>query len=552
MSQSTEAPVVLRVFAEKSASVNTVLDETRAQYGKLASSIESVGRSATVLAGSAAAALSGLLGYSVQVAGQFEQLQAKLESTLGSSEAAQKSFQSALQYAATTPFDVQSIVSATVTLEAFGQSSQRVLPIAANLAAAFGENIKDISLIVGKAFSGSLEGFEGLRNRLGIGNLLLQKYGAELTKTGSAAITTSGQLDKARDAIEKVVQTRFGDATARQSQTLFGALSNLSDSVQRVAASFGSALIPAVTGAARFLSTVVDLFDKLDPGFKKFLVTGAAAGALGLGLVAAIAGLSTVVISGVGNLVAFAAALGSVGTASAAASAGVAGVGAASATATAAAAGFARLGAAASGVAGALGTMATGAATALGPVGVLVTLFGGAAYLAIENWKQGIDASEEALQKQARGLHDAKESLEIYSAVVEKVTQQTGLLKQAGLDIDELGALVRKAFSGVSDTQFTQRLAEAGVGLDSLRKEQQKNREEARELQDQMASLNLVLQKMKDGSVGFLSGAGAKRQQNRRNRDRKHSRPEQAEPDRKPYVDARDEACNWKPKAALG
>jgi len=506
LSQQTEAPVVLRVFAEKSASVNSVLDDTRAQYGKLASSIESVGRSATLLAGSATAALGGLLTLSVQVAGQFEQLQAKLESTLGSSEAAQKAFQSALTYAATTPFDVQSIVSATVTLEAFGQSAQRVLPIAANLAAAFGENIKDISLIVGKAFSGSLEGFEGLRNRLGIGNLLLEKYGAELTKTGSIAITTSGQLQKARDAIEKVVQARFGDATARQSQTLFGALSNLSDSVQRVAASFGQALIPVVTGAARFLSTVVDVFDKLDPSLKKFLAGAAAAGAIGLGLVTAIAGLATVVVSGVGSLVSFAAALGAVGTAGAAASAGVAGVTAASSTATAAAAGFARLGAAASGIGGGLSSLATGAAAALGPIGLLVTLLGGAAFVAIESWKGQIAATEVALQEQSRGLARAREELALYKDLVEKVTGSQQALAAAGGDIDRIGQAVRESFAKVSDTDFAEKLAAAGVNLDELRKAQQKNREEAKLLQEQISSLTLVYQKLQDGSIGLLAG----------------------------------------------
>lgn len=510
MSNQTEAPVVLRVFAEKSASVNSVLEETKAQYGKLASSIEGVGRSATLLAGSATAALAGLLAISVQTAGQFEQLQAKLESTLGSSEAAQKAFQSALQYAATTPFDVQSIVSATVTLEAFGQSATRVLPVAANLAAAFGENIKDISLIVGKAFSGSLEGFEGLRNRLGIGNLLLEKYGAELTKTGSVAVTTAGQLQKARDAIEKVVQAKFGDATARQAQTLFGAMSNLSDSVQRVAASFGAALIPVVTGAARFLGTIVDVFDKLDPGLKKFLAGAAAAGAIGLGLVTAITALSTVVISGVGNLVAFGAALQTVAVAEAAAAAGAGAAATGAGAASAAALGFARLAPAVSAIGGAMSSFAAGAAAALGPVGILVTLLGGAAFVAIEAWKGQVEATEVALQEQARGLASAREELELYRGVVEKVTGSQAALVAAGGDIGALGEAVRESFDKVSGSQFAERLAAAGVTLDELRKAQQKNREEAKQLQEQIASLGLVYQKLSDGSVGLLAGTSTK------------------------------------------
>ena len=44
-------------------------------------------------------------------------------------------------------------------------------------------------------------------------------------------------------------------------------------------------------------------------------------------------------------------------------------------------------------------------------------------------------------------------------------------------------------------------------------------------------------------------GATARRQQNRRNRDRQHSKPEQAEPDRKPEpaADPRDVAAGWRP-----
>lgn len=45
-------------------------------------------------------------------------------------------------------------------------------------------------------------------------------------------------------------------------------------------------------------------------------------------------------------------------------------------------------------------------------------------------------------------------------------------------------------------------------------------------------------------------GAAKRRHQNRRNRDRQHSKPETALPDRKPEVDAdpRDIAAGWLPR----
>jgi len=521
----TEVPVVLRVYAEKSSSVNAILDETKAQYGKLASSIESAGRSATLLAGSATVALGGLLAATVQVAGQFEQLQAKLESTLGSSEAAQRSFQNALRFAAQTPFDVQSIVAATVTLEAFGQSSQRTLPMAANLAAAFGERVNDVAIVLGKALSGSSRGFLSLTNRFGISNLVLQKYGAELTKTGSISLKTSESLEKARSALEKIIQTKFGDATAKQSATLFGSLSNLGDAVQRVAASFGQVLIPVVTATTRFITSVLEVFEKLSPGMRTFIVAAAAGGTVLLGLTTGIAALSTVVITGVGNLVAFATALGGLALAeveAAAAAGGLAvaegavaaggvaagagatvaaeGIAVAGGTAASAATGFAVLGGTLSSIAGGMASLAAGAVTALGPVGVLVALVGGAAFVALKVFNDNVAATEKALQEQARGLSRAREELELYRETVEKVTGVQGELAKAK-DLGQLGESLRKAFASVSDTDFIQRLIQSGESLDNLRKVQQRNREEAKQLQEQMGALNLVLEKLKVGDI---------------------------------------------------
>ncbi|MBT9586066.1 hypothetical protein IV102_22180 [bacterium] len=195
---------------------------------------------------------------------------------MGSSQLAAESFQRAIEFAAKTPFDVQSIIAATVTLESFGQSSERVLPLAANLAAAFGRNMGDVSLILGKAFSGGLEGFESLRNSFGVSNALLSKFGAELTKTGSIAVGTGAQLGKAQNALERIIKTRFGDATARQSQTLFGALSNVGDAASTLAASFGKSLIPAATAAAKGISGFLGIISSIPDGVKAAIAGGAA------------------------------------------------------------------------------------------------------------------------------------------------------------------------------------------------------------------------------------------------------------------------------------
>jgi len=512
---ATEVPIVLRVFAERSSSVNSVLQDTKKQFDSLAGSIESVAQKTALIAGGITAALGGVLTSVFKVAGQFEQLKVKLESTLGSGEKAAKAFGDALQYAAKTPFDVQGIVKATVTLTAFGQSAQRTLPLAANLAAAFGEQINDVALVLGKAFSGSSRGFLSLTNQFGISNLVLKKYGAELTETGSISLKTSGALEKARDALEKIIKTKFGDAVEKQSKTLFGALSNLGDVVQRIAASFGQTLIPALTTGTRALTGFLEIFENLSPGTKQFIVVGGIAAVTLGALTTAAALLTSVVAGGVGRLVAFAAAIGSVGTASAAAGAsgGFAALtdflGAFAGTGTqAAAAGMARV----AGAAGALGSSVLGAVGAvlsfLGPLGLLAGLVGGGLYLATTRYQNKVEAANKVIKEQAKALSDARGDLQLYTDLIEKAANAQGKLASGSGSVSDFAGRVRAALEGAVPNQFLVNLQKAGVTTDDLRKALEASSGAAKEQGAKVQQLTEVLgilQRGQTNSFDFIS-----------------------------------------------
>ena len=504
----TNVPVVLKVFAERSASVNAVLDETRKEYGKLAGSIEEVARTSARVASLVAAAFSGIalaitgvIAATVKVAGEFEQLKVKLESTLGSGEAAARSFANALQFAAKSPFDVQQVVQAQVILTTFGQVAERTLPIAANLAAAFGERINDVALVVGKAFSGSSRGFLSLTNQFGISNLVLQKYGAELTATGAISLKTAGDLEKARNALEKIVQMRFGDAVEKQSKTFFGVLSNLTDAFQRLGAGLGDVLLPGLNSLTLFLTSVVSAFEKLDPGFRAFVVYtalgGAALATIGSAaavVAAGILGLVAVVIQAAGTLLIFAGALGTAGTAAG--------------TTALAVAGLTTVGAAMADLLAVMGYVGPVFAAALGPVGVFIlALAGGLAIL--NNYNNEVAATDKAMRAQADGLRNARSEFELYHGTLEKVTKTQGVITKGTKDIDEFGKSVREAFGNVSDAQFIENLQKAGLSLDDLRKAQSANREEAKALQGQMAGLSAVMTKLESGTELAFSGITA-------------------------------------------
>lgn len=431
-------------------------------------------KSAAVLSGSFTLALGGIVGAAVNVAGQFEQLQAKLTSTLGSSEAAARSFQKALEFAATTPFDVQGIVQATVQITAFGQSAERILPLADNLAAAFSERVEDVGQILGKAFSGSLEGFESLRNRLGISNILLQKFGAELTKTGGISIGTAASLNKAQDALEKIIRTRFGDATSRQAQTLFGAISNLGDAIQRTAAAFGETLIPIVTTATRALTTLVESFESLSPETRQ-MVSLAALAAVGLGALATAAtGLFAVVATGLGGLVSFAGAIGALG--------GATGAGAA-------AAGLTTLTGTLGSVAGAAAGAASGFLAFLGPVGALAALLGGAALIALKSYEASTAKLDAAVVSEARSLVEARNGLVDYRDTIEQVTNSQGQLASQSGNVSQLAQALRVAFSNVTPADLLANTEKLGVTLESLSKDAEKNASATKLLRERNAEL---------------------------------------------------------------
>ncbi len=492
MAGETEVPVVLRVFAEKSSSVNSVLEDTKKRFGDLAGNVAGVAKSAALLSGSFTLALGGIVSAAVNVAGQFEQLRAKLTSTLGSSEAAARSFQQALEFAGNTPFDVQGIVKATIQITAFGQSAERVLPLAANLAAAFGGQVDEVGRTLGKAFSGSLEGFESLRNNFGISNVLLEKFGAELTKTGTISVNTSSALLKAQGALEKIIKTRFGDATAQQSQTLFGAMSNLGDAIQRVAAAFGTALIPAVTAVTRTLTSMVEVFERLSPETRQF-VAFAALATVGLGALAtAAAVLVGVVSTGLGGVTAFAGAIGAMG--------GATGAGAA-------AAGLASITGGLGSLVGIVGSAALAFASFLGPIGALVALTV-AGLAPIKAYEAATAKADKAIVAEAKALVEARNALNDYRDVIEKVTNSQGKLASQSGSVSQLAQALRESFANVTPADFLANAEKAGVTLEGLGKDAERNAASVSlfrgNIKDLQAAL-VVLENRKTNAIGAFT-----------------------------------------------
>lgn len=473
---ANEVPVLLKLTAEKTASVNQVLDETQKGFQNIAGGIAELGRNATAVSGVATAALGAMLGGALRVAGEFEQLQAKLTAVLGDATRAHAAFDNAVKAAATSPFDVKSMVTATVTLEAFGQSSTRLLPLVANLAAAMGKRVEDVGQIIGKAFSGNLEGLESLRNTLNVSNRDLAKFGAVLTKTGSISVSSSVDLEKFQKALEALVKTKFGTATEEQSKTLFGALSNLADAGQRLAASFGKELIPLFTSLARAITSFAEGFEKLPEGLRSAIAIGAVLGTTFLGVSTVILGLGTAFVSAAGYAVTFAAALGGIGAtagglaaAGAAAGAAAPALAGAAGTASAAAAGFAALGGVLADVSALGGFLLTAFGALVGSVGSLA-LVGVAAAVAIRNMEQDAIRTAQGVKQMSTAMVESRQNFRDFADSVEKATGVTPGFVAGAKNSADLMVKLAAAMKNVPALELSKNLTAMGLGFDELSK----------------------------------------------------------------------------------
>lgn len=247
--------------------------------GSLAAGFAGVG---TVFAGIATGSLA--------IASNFEQLNARLVSITGSVTVANQKFEAAKAFAAQSPFDLASAVRATATLESFKQSSEELLPVAAALAAGMGTDLQQATLAVGKAAAGSADAWTQLRDTYGITADEVIRFGGVASKTGGMLDYSTKSVQKNRDALVKLIGLRFGDAVAKQSATLAGALSNVGDSAETAVAGFGQKLIPITTQAARVLSDFLGLVDSIPGPLKAIAAAGVVVGAGLAGIGAAAAG----------------------------------------------------------------------------------------------------------------------------------------------------------------------------------------------------------------------------------------------------------------------
>jgi hypothetical protein len=193
----------------------------------------------------------------IQTAGEFEQLQLRLESLYQDADRAAEAFEKFRQVAADTPATLKGVVEAGATLKAFGLEAEDTITAVADLAAYMGMDVVEAAAAMGRAFAGGVGAADILRER-GVLNLIKDFKGIDdLTKL------TLPEFREAMLSTFMDAEAGIAGSADRMSKSYAGAIANMEDSLETLNAKIGEAFTPAVQTAANAIAYLAEQFGKV-------------------------------------------------------------------------------------------------------------------------------------------------------------------------------------------------------------------------------------------------------------------------------------------------
>ena len=224
-----------------------------------------VGRGGVIGGTALAGGLSALAKGVVDISAQFEKYEAILTSIEGSNEKANKSMAWVQEFATKTPFQLDGVMDAFVSLKTFGldpmDGTMQALTDSSAKMGGNQEHLKGIILAVGQAWTkGKIQGEEALQlieRGIPVWDLLAEASGR--TAVEMQEMATKGRLG--RDAIKQLINAmgrNSAGASEEQMKTWNGMMSNLIDQWDRFKLLVGRSGIFEVLSAnlKRLLATV--------------------------------------------------------------------------------------------------------------------------------------------------------------------------------------------------------------------------------------------------------------------------------------------------------
>lgn len=217
----------------------------------------------SAVAGAAVATGFGLLGRSVlETNAKFESYLATLETIEGSAEKAKGSFDWILDFAKTTPYEVDELTQAFIKLRSYGlDPMDGSMTTMGNTASAMGKSLDQVVEAVADAATGEFERLKELGMRA-------KQAGDEVTFAWSENGKAMSKTVKKNSAeitkfLYEVWDKRFGGAMEKQSKTWNGMMSNIGDTWTAFLRSIGDkGFFDAVKQQLQGVMDVLDQWDK--------------------------------------------------------------------------------------------------------------------------------------------------------------------------------------------------------------------------------------------------------------------------------------------------
>jgi tape measure domain-containing protein len=246
-----------------STAVAAGLAPAQASLAALGNQINTLRYSMAGLAGGA------VLGWGVKLAAEMETAAVAFEVMIGDAGRAKQLFGELKDFAVATPFEFGELRDASRTLLAMGigvNDVMRTIKMLGDVSSGTNQPLNEMAGLFGQvAVAGRLTGNE-LRQFNERGIPLMEALGQQMgvTKAEIREMVEAGKISFAdvEKAMASMTQSggRFSGLMERQSQTLAGRFSTLSDTAKLAAANFGTALAPALS---KLIEAAIPLADAL-------------------------------------------------------------------------------------------------------------------------------------------------------------------------------------------------------------------------------------------------------------------------------------------------
>ena len=222
----------------------------------------------------------------VDVTAKFKQWSIAFETLLGSGQKAAKLLDDIKTFAAQTPFELPGLVDSSKKLLAFGFQQEEIIDTMRRLgdiAAGVGtDKLPTLVASLGKIRTKGRASLEELNMMLEAGVPILDSLadGFEVTKEELFDMITKGEVgfEDVNKALTNLTDDTgiFGGLMQKQSESLSGIFSNISDNLTQAALAIGQELLPVFKSLATAIKdfTAKDL-TKLIKTFRRFIVNGA-------------------------------------------------------------------------------------------------------------------------------------------------------------------------------------------------------------------------------------------------------------------------------------